>query len=530
MEDNMMRLTNLLYSLIVLLLLSHLGFSQYSHISFPIASSELFRDLPNHEPDYTMGVGDINGDGEQDIIVRVWNEGAPGSGKDEYFDFESWIYAYTLEGQQLWEFNTKATWNGFYDPSATAPMIVWDFDKDGREEVLTLEGNDLVILGYNKNNLVIENRTSLNEICGEILATMAFLKGRENDPFIVVAYGENWKNAQGDGVFDEKVVAFDMNLNEYKRFDEVEYYDQTPNFKMFRGFDFDNDGNDELEFGPLLLNEDLTLYLDGTSFVGGESKGLSTRSYIADIDPDNSGYEWYIMRTEGYETYGSPETWSPKKWHGPYLISISDSKLLWHHDGTQSGCYGWGDMHRGWIGNTHADMPGLEVFTTGQLWKNQQEWNTALENHSYSRVRKSSKSESWMHFDCKGNILIEKIDSYDYIVGYPINWNDDPDVEFFSYRNGKLYESFPDGKVIAQLQKHDGSGECTITDFLGDWREEIIVTDWHIVHIFSNNEPTKFPDRPFLREGHHYRIHQASIGGGLPKPYPPDVGWPFVLK
>ena len=30
--------------------------NQYSRISFPICSSELFRDLPNHEPDYTTGI------------------------------------------------------------------------------------------------------------------------------------------------------------------------------------------------------------------------------------------------------------------------------------------------------------------------------------------------------------------------------------------------------------------------------------------------------------------------------------------
>ncbi len=133
--------------------------AQYSHISFPIASSELFHDLSNHEPDYTMGIGDINGDGEPDIVIRVWDEGEFGDTKN--YDFESWLYAYTLSGEKLWEFNTKARWirnviGGFHDPCAMAAMTIWDFNGDGKDEVVTTEGNDLVILAYNNGGVEVE--------------------------------------------------------------------------------------------------------------------------------------------------------------------------------------------------------------------------------------------------------------------------------------------------------------------------------------------------------------------------------------
>jgi len=520
-----MRLTNLLYSLIVLLLLSHLGFSQYSHISFPIASSELFRDLPNHEPDYTMGVGDINGDGEQDIIIRVWNEGRPRSqgGDDEDFkNFESRMYAYTLEGKKLWEFNTKAKWERkkpghIIEPCSLAPMTIWDFDKDGKDEVVTVEGTDLVMLGFNNESLEVEHRKFLSNISLYILVTIAFLDGRGNDPYIIIAYAEH---------LNAKIIVLDKNFNEYKRFDNPAYYDRYPHHICgnLRGFDFDNDGNDELLYGSLILNEDLSIYLDSYHFMNENDRTLTVRSFIADIDFENPGYEWFYIMKCPYSAHGTIYSYLPQRRLGPYLVDVDEKELLWHYDGSQSGYIGWAGVHRGWIGDTHSTIPGLEIWATGQLWKSQDEWNNAFKKSTYFRG-KGGKPESWILLDCKGKLIEEELDKV-YKAGYPLYWDDDPGEEWFGYRSGELRENYPDGEVIAQFQKHSGSGECTITDFLGDWREEIIITDNHIVHIYSNNEPTKFPHRTPLRKGHNYRIHQASIGNGLPKPYQPDAGWP----
>ena len=94
-------------------------------------------------------------------------------------------------------------------------------------------------------------------------------------------------------------------------------------------------------------------------------------------------------------------------------------------------------------------------------------------------------------------------------------WDDDPESEYFMYRSGRLLDSFFSDKVIAQLAKHHGSGECTIADIRGDWREEIIITDNQgVLHIYSNSEQTKYPDRPSPRRGHNYLMHLASIGSG----------------
>jgi len=182
-----------------------------------------------------MGVGDIDSDGDQDVIIRVWDEGEFGDTKN--YDFESWMYAYTLEGKKLWEFNTKRKWERnkkghFIEPCAMAPMTIWDFDRDG---------------------------------------------------------------------------------------------------------------NDEILFGMLLLNEDLSIYIDGLELTGNVDDGrLPVRSFIADIDPDNPGYEWYFIRTESYESQNTIDDFSPKRCKGPYLVDVDQKKLLWHHNGTKSGYMGCG--------------------------------------------------------------------------------------------------------------------------------------------------------------------------------------------
>lgn len=499
----------------ILIILSTLVNAQYSHVSFPIVSSELFKNLPNHESDYTMGVGDIDGDGETDIVIRVWDEGKFGDTKN--YDFESWIYAYTLKGEKFWEFNTQTRWIrnvswGFHDPCAMAPMTIWDVDSDGKSEVITTEGNDLVMLGYNNEKVEVEKRISLSGLSRYILSTIAFLQGRDNDPFIVIAYGLN-----------SKVIAFDKNFKEYKRFDDPRYYHCYPYNVFIRGYDFDEDGNDELIWGSLLLDENLEIYIDGTRFGGNQFVGDGKRSFVADIDPDNPGYEWFLMRNKDD---GPPSI--PASWKGPYLIDIDTKRLLWHYDGSDNGYWRWGRTHRGWIGDVH-EKDGIEIWMTGVMWKSKQEYEDSLKSwHNSGYKVRGGKLESWMLFDCKSKVLYKKIDQGQQ-PGYPLHWDDDTGMEWFGYRSGQLKDCFPNGKLIAQLLGHNGSGECTITDFLGDWREEIIVADMHVVHIYSNNEPTKFPDRIPLRKCRNYRIHQASIGSGLPKPYPPDKGWPVSL-
>jgi len=414
------------------------------------------------ELSYVMGVGDLNGDKELDFVIRAWSEE-----NNLKNNLETRSYAYTHDGQLLWQLNHHIIPPEFTEPCAMVPLTIWDFDDDGNDKVVTMV-----------------------------------------NPYIGITTGR-----------ESKVIVFDKHLTRFNKFDNPKYYKNHDTVWLLP-FDFDADGNDELVHGTILLNEDLSIYLDATEFEH-PYNGFTERSFVADIDPDNPGYEWYIQRAGKSKDYFV----QPDYWKGPYLLDVDKKEIIWHENIDEPG-HGWGRLHRGWVYDVDPNISGLEMFCTGYYWE-ENEWQDALKEKykiSPNRVWADDYWETHKLYSAKGEELVS---SHGTRVGYPVMWDDDPEPEYFMYRSGKLLDNFFNDKMIAQLAKHHGSGECTIADIRGDWREEIIITDNQgIVHIYSNNSPTKYPDRPSPRKGHNYLMHLASIGSGLPKPVPPDAGWP----
>ncbi len=452
------------------------------------------------ELSYVMGVGDLDGDDEMDYIVRLWSEA-----EDLKNDLETRTFAFNHKGEFMWTFNHHITPRELaFEPCALVPMTIWDFDDDGRDEVITMVRNgddyNLVMLSGIKGPGEIKHFAPLPEVSSFMFSALAYLDG--TNPYVVIATGSK-----------ARVIAFDRQLKRYKTFDDARF-DAVHDCVWLLPFDFDNDGNDEIVHGPLLLNEDLSLYFDGTQFKQPQF-GLSERAFINDILPSNPGMEFLVHRHAGYK-YGSEEFCHPRDWRGVYLFDVDQKSLIWQHFGDEENYTGWGRMHRGWLADLLPEKPGLESFATGQFWQGKSQWDSYTDNWR-------DKGETYFIYDAEGNIYYQQEGTK---VGYPVLWDDDPEPEYFTYRNGRLYDNFFSSSVIAQLERHNGSGECTIADIMGDWREEILITGHDgKLHIYSNSEPTAFPERPSLRSGHNYLMHLASIGSGLPKPVPPDPDW-----
>ncbi len=390
-------------------------------------------------------------------------------------------------------------------------ITIWDFNDDGRDEVVTtIQENGqykLVMLDGLKGPENIIYQTTLPDVSYFVFSALAYVDGK--NPYIAIATGR-----------DSKITLFDRYLNRKGLFDNPKYY-RIKDTVWLLPYDFDNDGHDELVYGPLLLNEDLTIYFDATQFGFPDSGRVRTeRSFVADIDPENSGYEWYIEAAGKNREYFV----EPDYWKGPYLLDVDEKNIIWHENLNDAG-QGWGRLHRGWVHDVFPGIPGLEMFCTGYYWE-ENEWQDALSGKYKIRsngVWVGNYWETYKLYSSKGENLTSL---HGKRVGYPVMWDDDPEAEYFMYRNGKLLDNFFSDDAIAQLAKHNGSGECTIADIQGDWREEIIITDNQgVVHIYSNGEPTKYTQRPSPKTGHNYLMHLASIGSGLPKPVPPDAGW-----
>ncbi len=495
----------------LLLCLAQNGMAQIRAI--PIPSDKL--GYPGENLSYTMGVGDFNGDGTLDFITRVWvDEVTPGQADN---NFKTITYAFLNDGTFLWEFHHNLCPNDIGgDPCWTVTLSVWDFDGDGKDEVITQVKEEGVIklvmlegmTGRVKKSTILNNPVPRRNTH----ATVAYLNGWNKSPYFVYSYG--------DSRYKMRTIAFDKNLNVYWRFDASKYAPLGNWIKPFSWCniytsDFDLDQRDEIINGPLLIDDDGTLYLDGTKWERPHIGGAE-RSYIADIDPNNPGLEWYLIRI-GHDPADKYYV-QPRYWKGPYLIDVDQKRIIWHHNTHEEGL-GWGRLHHGWVGEIDSRSPGLELWAKGNYFEGT-EWEDILAG-KYGPLPKPKSmhipgySEKWILYAADGTILKKRVGYY---VGNPVYWDDDDETaEYYHYRSGTLFKSFDGPKLKKNFPRSYGNGECTQADIMGDWREELLFASKYTLYLFGDTSPSKNPNRPSLRTDHNYRMNLASIATGLPK-------------
>lgn len=480
--------------------------------AFRLPSANLGYDGKNLS--YVMGAGDFNGDGVYDFITRVWVDEVTEGQADK--SFETITYAYLNDGTFLWEFRHRMSGNDIDgDPNWVVTLTVWDMDGDGKDDVVSQMKEDgtikLIIIdgltGQVKKKANINNPRPRRNM----QATLAYLNGWDKDPYVVLFYGDNHHRG--------RAIAYDKNLQEFWRFDgnayaPLQYWNKPYSWTNIYTSDFDDDQKDEIICGPILIDHDGSVYLDGTQF-DRQHVGAAERSYIADIDPTNPGYEWFLLRVG--KDPGDALRVQPNYWKGPYLIDVDQKRVIWHHNERTSGL-GWGRLHHGWVGEIDTNVPGLEVWAKGYYYEGD-EWRDIL-NGVYGTppvpegVRIPGYSEKWILYSATGKILSK---APGYPVGNPVYWDDDRNAEYYIYRLGKLYDRFQGHVIKGDFAKSFGNGESSQADIWGDWREEILTSSEYTFYVYSNTSPTSFPDRPSPRTNHNYLMNLASIATGLPK-------------
>jgi hypothetical protein len=130
--------------------------------------------MPENRLSYTMGVGDLDGDGDYDYLARVWID------DDIDKDFKTITYAVRDDGTILWEFHHNMTYRDTSgDPTWIVSLSVWDMDGDGKDEVMTQvkEGGTtkLVMLDGETGNIL--KSVSIPSPKRVLNATIAYLDG-----------------------------------------------------------------------------------------------------------------------------------------------------------------------------------------------------------------------------------------------------------------------------------------------------------------------------------------------------------------
>jgi hypothetical protein len=242
------RISHLLRLIVILILLGTSLLAAFSSMgtfdafakdvtSFNLPSSNL--GMPVDRLSYTMGVGDLDGDGDYDYLARVWID------DDIDRDFKTITYAVRNDGTILWEFHHNMSYRDTSgDPTWIVTLSVWDMDGDGKDEVMTQvkEGSTTKLVMLDGETGAILKSVAIATPKKILHATIAYLDGV--NPYLVIAQGR-----------DIKTTAYDKNLQQYWTFNNSSYYLHHSWTNIYTA-DVDQDGKDEIVNGALIIDHD----------------------------------------------------------------------------------------------------------------------------------------------------------------------------------------------------------------------------------------------------------------------------------
>jgi len=471
------------------------------YLSIPIKQKEGY--VPND-----VSTGDLNGDGQYDLIVHMTGKGADNSFKG--ITDPPVFQAYTLDGKFLWEINLG---KNIREGAHYTQFMVYDLDGDGIAELVcktadgtTDSGNNVVgdaskdwrdtnpnsstygkILKGPEYLSVFDGRT------GKVITTTDYIPERGN----ISAWGGKGGNGKNDntgnrvdrftaciayldGIHPSVVMcrgyygrivlaAWDF---KNKKLTSRWVFDTKNGDNPFSGMgnhglsvaDVDNDGKDEIIYGSMVVDDN--------------GKGLYTTGFrhgdalhVSDLDPD----------VPGLEVFGVHEIEEGTKGPGVALFSAATGKVLFTDSLNE-------DVGRGVADNIDATRKGAQMWWSG----------------------------SRNLYDIKGNKVGEAPKSTNFLI----YWDEDTSRELLNsnyidkYGNGRLFTA--EGAVSNNGTK---STPALSADILGDWREELILrsADNKELRIYSTTIPTSIRQYTLMHDP-QYRLSIAWQNVGYNQP------------
>lgn len=481
--------------------------------------------------DYTytpddVSVGDVDGDGEWELIVKWFPTNAADNSHRRYTG-NTILDCYKLDGRKLWRIDLG---QNIRSGNHYTQFMVYDFDGDGKAELIcktapgTIDGTGkAVLLGTDKvtddyrttsgdnTGIVVkgpEYLTVFNGQTGAEINTIAY-----NPPRSIASFGDSYGNRSerylaGVAYLDGKkpsavfcrgyytqtylwAVDFDGSkltekwLYKSEKKGKNEAYGQGAH-SLTVG-DVDGDGCDEIVYGAACINNDGTLLYNTEA-------GHGDALHLGHFDPDREGLQVFMVHEEKSSSY---------KWDSEFR-DAKTGEIIW---GTpQSG----NDIGRGLTANISSKFRGYEVWP-GSWYDTSSGTGSAA-----TRINKT--------FTCKGEIAIDgKVPS----SNFRIYWDGDLLDELFDGRYDKnANKSYPQIEKRAEdlgsnsklwyLHQSSNAGSANGTkatpnlqaDLFGDWREEIILHDQSTesdLLIFTTTIPTDYKV-PSLMQDRQYRL------------------------
>ena len=468
-----------------------------SAVVAPNAKPKAYRsiDLQGDYQFQKVGIGDLNGDGRYDFVIKQPNINIdPSHHKPAETTYK--LEAYLSDGTFLWR--RDLGWNvitGIW----YSPYVVHDFNGDGQAEVAAKtaptdedyrDENGRVLSGPEWLS-VFDGKT------GEELARADWpSRTGIGDPRLVprnqigVAYldGKTPCIMPARGTYSVmKLEAYQLQDGELEKlwhWDTREqqkgvYYGQGAH-QMLTG-DVDHDSRDEVILGSCAIDDNGT----GLWSIG---MGHLDSMWISDINPSREGMEMY------YNICRADRAMSDPIKNGLGMVDAATGERLWGIDRQTHHVHG-----RGLVSNIDPGFPGMEC---------------------YNRARRLDKR--WIR-SADGEVIAEN-GQVPWGGGSPaaVYWDDDPVREVLV---GKKIFNYPrrDQTIAGNIEGH----KAAFVDLYGDWREEIITSVPGELRIYSTSIPAT-DRRTTLMQDPLYRTSVAHMAMGYcikpPLPLTPISG------
>lgn len=452
-------------------------------------------------------VGDLDGDGEYEIVVKQEMHGVDNSRSG--FSGQTKLEAYKLDGTLLWRIDLG---RNIREGAHYTQFMIYDLDGDGRSEVAcktadgTVDGTgkaigDAAADHRDQRGYVLDGPEWLTIFDGQTgaeLVTTDYIPPRGNvgdwgddygnrvDRFLAcVAYldGQRPSLIMCRGYYTRVVLAAwnwrDGELTPLWTFDSD---DGTSGNGDYRGQgnhslsvgDVDGDGRDEIVYGACCIDDDGSgLYSTGL--------GHGDALHLSDLDPNRLGLE----------VFGIHER--PDHPHGANLREAATGQVIWSAKSP--------DVGRGIALDIDPRYPGSECWAAGGGL-------TALYNCRGEVIPGAKPRSCNMGVWWDGDLLRElldgtRIDKWDYLRGSAERLVSADHFECASNNGSK-------------------ANPCLCADILGDWREEVIwrTRDNRELRIFSTTIPTQLR-LPTLMHDPIYRLSVAWQNVGYNQPAHP---------
>ncbi len=394
--------------------------------------------------------GDLDGDGEPDVLVTQVKRHGPGDANSEV----GCMTAMTFDGERLWQIGKPDRDNA--ELTNDVGVQIHDINNDGKNEVIYCKNFEIVVAEgctgktlYKTPTPKVTNKdpNERQNIFDRILGDCLFFcdlsgKGYDGDIIIKDRYKRVW--------------AYNSNL-------QLLWYNFINTGHYPYAYDVDGDGKDEVAIGYSMIDDDGSIIWSLDEELDDHADGIAVVRYKDDEEP-------VILCSASDE--------------GIFFADINGNIIKHHY---------LGHVQNPAVANFRDDLPGLETVSIN-FWGNQGILNFFdADGEPYLSIEPNQYGSMCLPVNWTGR-------SEEFFV---LNANVD---------EGGIYDGY--GRRVLDFPDDGHPDMCNaVLDITGDCRDEIVVWDHHKIWVYSQDDSPKTgklykPERNPLS---NYSNYQATV-------------------